>query len=107
MSYDLTDPSESIEDRFYRLVDRWKSDPEVMYSSSISEIIAHPDYQAIIAMGWKVVPLILCELTREPDHWFVALSTITGENPMSEDCRGNLRKMITCWLAWGKEHNLI
>lgn len=107
MSYDSIVPEESLEERFWRLADRWKADPAVFLSSFITKITQHPDYQAIIAMGPDVVPLILRELVIKPGHWFVALHTITGENPVPDDCRGNLRKMTECWLAWGKTRGLI
>jgi hypothetical protein len=42
----------------------------------------HPAYQRIIEMGQPVMPLIFRELEREPDHWFWALQSITGENPV-------------------------
>ncbi len=104
--FDQTD-DESLEDRFYRLADRWDADPKVLFSSSIAEITQHPDYQAIIAMGQEVVPLILRELVIKPGHWFVALCEITGENPVPEDYRGNLYMMSVCWITWGMAHKLI
>jgi len=107
MNYDWADGAESLEERFHRLADRWKADPEVFLSSSITKKSQHPDYQAIIAMGWEVVPLILRELAIKPGHWFVALHAITGENPVPEDCHGNLPKMTEHWLAWGKNRGLI
>ena len=64
---------------FQRLADEWKSQAE--YLASPTAIAAIPAYQAIIAMGPAAVPLILAELRREPDHWFVALKRITGKTP--------------------------
>lgn len=105
MSYYLLELPELLADRFYRLADRWKAQP--FYSPWLIEKVQHPDYQAIIAMGWEAVPFILRELTIERDHWFVALRTITGENPVPEDCYGNLPKMTARWLKWGKARGLI
>ena len=34
-----------------------------------------------------VIPLILAELKREPDHWFKSLREITGENPVPAEHR--------------------
>ncbi|MFH0912551.1 MAG: hypothetical protein V1807_02765 [Patescibacteria group bacterium] len=103
MNHDLV---ESLEDRFYRLAKQWEEDPGVRVASSITLISQHPAYQEIIAMGWDAVPLILGELSIEPGHWFVALYEITGEDPVPEDCHGNMRKMTEYWLAWGKEHEI-
>jgi hypothetical protein len=50
------------------------------------------------------MPLIFRELEREPDHWFWALQSITGENPVSVDRQGNINQMAAAWLEWGKAH---
>ena len=70
--------------------------------SIVSKMSLHPAYQRIIGMGQPVVPLILRDLEQEPDHWFWALQSITGENPVLPEQRGNLELMATAWLAWGK-----
>ena len=106
MSYDSMDDSELLEKRFRRLAKQWEEDPDVLVSSSITQMSQHPDYQAIVAMGWDAVPFILRELTKKPGHWFMALHTITGEDPVPEDCRDDLRKMTDCWLAWGKARDI-
>lgn len=41
-----------------------------------------PSCQRIIGMGPVVVPLILEELRREPDHWFWALEMLTEDDPV-------------------------
>ena len=65
----------------------------------------HPAYQRIIGMGWAVVPLLLNELQRQPDHWFWALQAITGEEP----ARGTetLQAAAEAWLNWGREPGLL
>ena len=52
-------------------------------------------------MGPAAVPLILSELRREPDHWFVALKRITGDDPVPDEVRGNIEQMAEAWLRWG------
>ena len=89
---------------FRRLTDEWKSQAEFL--SSPTAIAALPAYQSIIAMGSEAIPLILDELRREPDHWFVALKRITGEDPVPEDVRGNLDLMAQAWLSWGRSHGI-
>ncbi len=54
-------------------------------------------------MGHSAIPFLLAELAREPDDWFWALHAITGTNPVSAECRGNLRKMADAWLQWGTD----
>jgi len=64
----------------------------------------HPAYQQIIGMGRSAIPLLLDELQQEPDHWFWALSAITGEDPVPLHMRGNVAGMTESWLKWGREH---
>jgi hypothetical protein len=52
-------------------------------------------------MSEPAVPLILKELQARPDHWFTALRAITGENPVPDEHRGDLRAMADDWLRWG------
>ncbi|MHC5730400.1 MAG: hypothetical protein ACYTXY_41090, partial [Nostoc sp.] len=67
-----------------------------------SKISMHPAYQRIIGMGQPVVPLIMRELEREPDHWFWALNAITRVNPVKSEQRGRLQQMAQAWIEWGK-----
>lgn len=92
----------AIDDRFRRLVMRWKQDTE--FSSSVTEMSMHPAYQQIIGMGPPVLPLLFRELATSPDHWFWALAVITGTDPVRAASRGNLDEMTAAWLAWGREH---
>ena len=66
----------------------------------------HPAYEEIIGLGVAVVPLILLELEREPDHWFIALKRLTGADPVTAEHRGDLRAMARDWTDWGKANNL-
>ena len=86
---------------FHSLAERWRQ--ETGMHSSIPKIAMHPAYQRIIGMGEKAVPLILQELQNQPDHWFWALNTITGENPIPPEAAGNIRLMTEAWLEWGKK----
>lgn len=91
-----------LEATFLQLVEQWRQETGML--SIASKMSLHPAYQRIIGMGQPVVPLILRELEREPDHWFWALQSITGENPVLTEQRGDLVQMAAAWLAWGQEH---
>ena len=56
-----------IRERFDELKDDWKS--KTRHLSNTAQISLVFSYQQIIGMGPAVVPLILAELEREPDHW--------------------------------------
>jgi hypothetical protein len=97
--YSIT--AETIEDKFHRLADGWREESQLMSSSGAMARLE--SYQSIIQMGRVAIPLILRELEREPDHWFIALETITGENPVPNDHRGIVGLMAEDWLRWGRE----
>jgi hypothetical protein len=89
------------EQRFHDLVELWKRE-RGPYSSS-AQLAQHPAYQQIIAMGPEVVPLLLRELERQPDHWFRALHALTGADPVAAENRGKVREMAAAWVRWGRE----
>jgi hypothetical protein len=73
--------------RFEFLAKAWRK--ECAHLSSVEEMVLHPAYQQIIGMGKEAIPFLLCELERQPDHWFWALWVITGEDPVRSDHRGS------------------
>ncbi len=91
-------------EKFQALAETWRQ--EVQFQSSVTEMVLHPAYQRIIGMGTAVVPHLLRELECRPDHWFWALTAITGADPVKPEDRGKLRKMTKAWLRWGKEQGL-
>ena len=94
-----------LEHIFAALAEQWRVETAIL--SSIEMIAMHPAYQRIIGMGSEALPLILSELSREPDHWFWALSAITGENPVSAEDAGDLARMTKAWLQLGRERGWI
>jgi hypothetical protein len=95
-------PAESIEERFRRLAAVWHRDTDVL--SSMSEASSHPAYLEIIHMGAEVVPFLLRDLQETHSHWFCALRTITGANPLTPAEAGNIPKMVETWLRWAKDN---
>jgi hypothetical protein len=93
-----------IEAHFRELVRQWKE--ATRFVSSTHVMVSHPAYLAIIGMGKEALPLLLDELRREPDHWFIALEAITGTNPIPPSVRGNVEEMTHAWLAWAEQHGL-
>jgi hypothetical protein len=89
---------------FTYLRDQWKARSKT--SSSVNDMVLHPAYQRIIGMGVEALPFILRELEREPDHWFWALRSITGQDPVPPESRGRLKEMTRCWLEWGKKNRV-
>jgi len=79
---------------------KWRSETE--HLSSVHQMVLHPSYQRIIGMGDDVVPLLIDELKKNPDHWFWALHAITGATPVPEADRGRIKKMADHWINWAK-----
>lgn len=87
--------------RFSTLKAEWEND--TAHLSSITEIAMHPAYQQIIGMGMIALPYIFEEMRKIPDHWFWALKSITGEDPVLPEQRGKIKRMTECWLRWAKD----
>jgi hypothetical protein len=103
--FPLSRQQQSIMERFHELAHRWRSD--VGPDSSTTAMAMHPAYQQIIGLGCEVVPLILREMERRPDHWFWALKAITGIDPVEPTLRGRIEEMAKAWLRWGRGQGLI
>jgi hypothetical protein len=96
---------EDMRDRFQRLVREWKE--RSRYLSNTAQMAMLKPYQRIIGMGEQALPLILEELSREPDHWFWALEMITDENPVPPEAAGRVNLMAQAWVEWGKKHGYL
>lgn len=69
--------------------------------SSLTVMFRHPSYQAIIRMGQRVVPFIIEDLKQNgPEHWFHALTAITGAQPVRAEDAGDIVAMTRTWLDW-------
>ncbi len=90
------------QDTFERLADEWERDRP--RGTDIEQMTKHSAYQRIIAIGEPAVPWLLQRLAQKPDHWFVALNTITGARPVPPESRGRIKEMIQAWLDWGLQH---
>jgi hypothetical protein len=93
---------------FGALVEQWKD--ETGHLSSIIKAIAHPSYLRIIGLardstGSEIEGLLLRELEAEPDHWFAALTAITGEDPVHP--QDDFDEAVESWLKWGRKKGII
>lgn len=95
-----TEERRQLKAEFEKLSQAWKGDRRA--TSLTIEIVMHPAYQQIIALGPPAIPLLLQELQREPDYWFWALRLLAKEDPVPARSRGNMREMRDAWLQWGR-----
>jgi hypothetical protein len=89
---------ESPRINFNKLKQEWIEETKTL--SSISEICMHPAYQQIIGMGKTIISYIIQEMVENPNHWFWALKSITGVDPVPPDKRGQMEKMTSAWFKW-------
>ena len=81
---------------FDHLTSRWRH--ETRFSSSAHDIVEHPDYQRIAALGPCVIPLIHADMRRGELWWDYALQSITGQNPAVGTQSPS--EATSAWLRW-------
>ncbi|MCW2165430.1 hypothetical protein B0I12_002585 [Microbacterium hydrothermale] len=89
--------------RFVELKTWWQND--TAFSSGGPSLFMHPAYQQIIGLGWPAVRVLLAELRDQPDHWFWALSAITGVDAAAG--KTSFAEARDAWLAWGGDRGLL
>lgn len=90
----------SLRDRFTDLAATWRH--ETAFTSSLNEIVMNRAYQQIIGLGPEVIPLLLQDLQKRPDHWFWALKALTTADPVQPEDHGDITRMADAWIEWGK-----
>lgn len=104
-SYALTYREALLAETFRTLAEEWRR--ATRFQSSLMHITAHPAYREIVQLGEEVIPLLLRDLSRQPEPWFAALREITGTDPVKPSQRGDMRAMAEAWLRWGRTHGFI
>lgn len=90
---------------FEKHADEWKT--RTAHLSTLSQRIMHPSYQRIIGLGRDALPLIIERLSTHPDHWFWALRSISGEDPVRREDEGRFGAMRDAWIRWGRNRGLV
>jgi hypothetical protein len=93
-------PDAATEAAFKRLAAEW--DAATRFLSSMEAASSHPAYRQIVALGTKVVPLLLRDMEQNHSHWFAALREITGASPVPPAAAGDIPKMVEAWLTWAR-----
>jgi hypothetical protein len=97
-----------LETRFALLASAWRDQTENL--SSLTKIVSHPAYQAIIDLGKRgepILPLILKDFSEKHGYWATALRSISGENPVDDRHIGDPVKVRADWLKWGKQRGFL
>jgi len=95
-------PDDKIRQLFASLKAQWEKDMEGV--SNFARIISHPAYLRIIGQGSPILPAILEDMDAGGGPWFVALTAITGANPVKPRHRMNVSLMRRDWMQWGRAH---
>ena len=90
----------SLNEDFYDLLHIWVE--ETKYQSSCHIMQQHLNYHAIVAMGEDVLPLVFKELQNHPILLLMVLREITGNDPVPEQDRGNVKRMVEAWIMYGE-----
>ena len=88
---------------FMRLKKLWNEDTAGI--SSVTRILLSHYYLKIISLGPRVIPLILTELSKKPDHWFMALAVLSDSDPTKPGYTFN--EATEAWLKWGRDHGYL
>jgi cyanate lyase len=94
-----------LERVFRDLADEWLTD--TMFDSSPTDKFLHHAYLMIIGMGTAVVPLLLREVQNMTGDWFLALRSVTREDPAEAAEEGRMRASADAWVRWGQKRGLI
>lgn len=93
-------------DQFATLAEAWRSGTSSP-TTTLKDMVMHWAYQRVIGLGRSVVPLILADLVRQPDHWGWALQSITGENPVPPEAAGDIDAIGAAWIQWGRARGYV
>ena len=88
---------------FERLCKKWRN--ETWYSSSLNKITNNPAYHQIIDIGERVLPLIFEDLYKNKNHWFAALTAITGKDAAFGT--KTYEQAVGSWLDWAVAHGYL
>jgi hypothetical protein len=88
---------------FHELAAEWRT--RTGLDSNIQRKVLDRAYQRIIGLGPQVVPYILDDLARSPDHWFWALTALVGQDMAAGQV--SVRSAAEAWLSWGRDVGVI
>jgi hypothetical protein len=99
---DTTNEHRLTEGKFRERVNAWRMATGQQFI--MEKILYHPTYLAIIGLGPDAVQFLLRELRDRPSPLFLALTSITGANPIQPGSK--MKDAIKDWLQWGRENGI-
>lgn len=89
---------DDLRKRFHELARRWRR--STMFESDLRKILRSEHYREIAKLGREVVPIIIEEFSRRPDHWHAVLVYLTKANPAKEESAGDSQMLARDWKEW-------
>lgn len=89
-----------LDDKFHSLLNAWKEN--TMFESNPNQKIQDENFQEIISLGDKAIPLIIKEIEEEPSHLVWALNIITGMH-LKSPVRLNITQSCKKWVQLYKK----
>ncbi|MDD5264077.1 MAG: hypothetical protein PHU43_04480 [Candidatus Bipolaricaulis sp.] len=87
-----------LADRFMANLKSWRD--ETLFSSTYEEIVSHPAYHRIAALGSGAIPLIIEDMRSGGGFWTEALTRITGVDPVPAEAQGDNQRIADSWETW-------
>jgi hypothetical protein len=101
----VTRSEDEVAARVATLVAEWQQ--ATAFSSSLSNLVFHPSFQRILALGPQAIPSILERLDDHPVPWFYALTILVDEAQNPTQGTNDADDAIRAWRAWGRARGLI
>jgi hypothetical protein len=70
------------------------------FVSDIDKTQSHQAYKSIVSMGPEVAPFILDDMRSGGCGWSVALTEVTGHDPVPAEDAGDCGAILRHWLSW-------
>ncbi|MCK4391472.1 hypothetical protein KAX17_01025 [Candidatus Bipolaricaulota bacterium] len=86
------------ERRFLDLTRHWRE--ETRFLSAVDKVTEHPAYQKIIGLGELAIPFIIDDMAHGGCFWSMALTAITGKDPVPKDDAGDCAAIAKHWTNW-------
>ena len=78
---------------------------ETRFSSNLTDIVGNRNFQQIVSLGNKVVPIILNELKNKPSNLVWALNIILNQKISKRPI--SIAEASKSWVLWGRKAGLV
>ena len=96
--YHLARTQRANSDEISRAIEQWMN--ETAFMSSIDQMKRLESFRRIIGFGSSALPAIIASLSAKPSLLGVVAAEIAGEDPVTEEIKGDVRAMAGAWIGW-------